>query len=101
MEQERRDYMGLITQVDGCLLNEENYEIDNGFFSLDFKKTMSNLRARQGAFLGLSKAPWPHNGCGQALVYEDEKDFSLHWCHISDSLINVWEQEMKKANIML
>ena len=68
--------MGLITQVDGCLLNEENYEIDNGFFSLDFKKTMSNLRARQGVFLGLSKAPWPHNGCGQALVYEDENNFS-------------------------
>ena len=101
MEQERRDYMGLITQVDSCFLNEENYEINNGFFSLDFKKTMTNLKERNGGFLGLSKAPWPHNGCWQALVYEDEKDFSLHWCHISDSLINVWEQEMKKANIML
>lgn len=89
--------MGLITNVSSELLNEENYDADNGFIQRSFRETMKALRAKGCSFLGLARAPWVHSGRWQAIVYEDDATFSLHWCHVGEFLAALWEDEERES----
>lgn len=80
-------------------LNFYNHEADDMFIYYDTAREVINYLDEIGYnLLGFGlKVPYfaLDDNYNRPAILESKDDFSIHWCHVSDKLIEKWQESLK------
>lgn len=67
------------------------HESDNSFIHCGFQETLNDAAVRGYQLIGVGLAPFPHMNQYYMSVWQENDD--IFWCHISETVYNLWIKE--------